>query len=63
MKTKTKEHWEKAKAALGIDSLDFEILASDTDSTKKAIEYVQSAIESTLDGVKVSLSPVPFLFG
>lgn len=57
---KAKEHWEKAKAALGIDSLDFEILASDTDSTKKAIEYVQSAIESTLDGVKVSLSPVPF---
>jgi len=55
-----KEHWEKAKEALGIDSLSFEILASDTDSTKKAIEYIQSAIQDTLDGVKVSLSPVPF---
>ncbi|MEB6086582.1 peptide ABC transporter substrate-binding protein [Enterococcus casseliflavus] len=57
---KAKEHWEKVKEALGIDSLSFEILASDTDSTKKAIEYIQSAIQDTLDGVKVSLSPVPF---
>jgi len=57
---KAKEHWEKAKEALEIDSLSFEILASDTDSTKKAIEYIQSAIQDTLDGVKVSLSPVPF---
>lgn len=57
---KAKEHWEKAKEALGIDSLSFEILASDTDSTKKAIEYIRSAIQDTLDGVKVSLSPVPF---
>ena len=57
---KAKEHWEKAREALGIDSLSFEILASDTDSTKKAIEYIQSAIQDTLDGVKVSLSPVPF---
>ncbi len=40
--------------------MSFEILASDTDSTKKAIEYIQSAIQDTLDGVKVSLSPVPF---
>ena len=55
-----KEHWEKAKEALGIDSLSFEILASDTDSTKKAIEYIQSAIQDSLDGVTVSLSPVPF---
>jgi oligopeptide transport system substrate-binding protein len=57
---KAKEHWEKAKAALGIDSLEFEFLASDTDSTKKVIEYVQSAVESTLDGIKIELSPVPF---
>ncbi|MEG7638729.1 peptide ABC transporter substrate-binding protein [Enterococcus casseliflavus] len=57
---KAKEHWEKAKEALGIDSLSFEILASDTDSTKKAIEYIQSAIQDSLDGVTVSLSPVPF---
>ena len=57
---KAKEYWETAKSELGIDSLDFEILASDTDSTKKVIEYIQSAVQDTLDGVKISLSPVPF---
>ncbi|MDT2963785.1 peptide ABC transporter substrate-binding protein [Enterococcus casseliflavus] len=56
---KAKEHWEKAKEELGIDSLEFDILASDTDSTKKIIEYLQDTIEKTLDGVKVTLSPVP----
>ena len=40
-----KEHWEKAKEELGIDSLEFDILASDTDSTKKIIEYLQDTIE------------------
>ncbi|WP_461203073.1 peptide ABC transporter substrate-binding protein [Enterococcus sp. N342-3-1-2] len=57
---KAKEYWETAKSELGIDSLDFEILASDTDSTKKVIEYIQSAVQDTLDGVTISLSPVPF---
>ncbi|GCF92645.1 peptide ABC transporter substrate-binding protein [Enterococcus florum] len=56
---KAKEHWEKAKEELNIDSLDFEIIASDTDSVKKMMEYVQEALQSTLDGVKVSLAPVP----
>ncbi|EAC3855388.1 peptide ABC transporter substrate-binding protein [Listeria monocytogenes] len=56
---KAKEYWEKAKEELGIDSLEFDILASDTDSTKKIIEYLQDTIEKTLDGVKVTLSPVP----
>ncbi|MEJ6347672.1 peptide ABC transporter substrate-binding protein [Holzapfeliella sp. He02] len=57
---KAKEHWEKAKQELGITSLDFSILASDSDSSKKVIEYLQSAIQSNLDGVKVTLNPVPF---
>ncbi|HCE11952.1 MULTISPECIES: peptide ABC transporter substrate-binding protein [unclassified Enterococcus] len=57
---KAKEYWEKAKEELGIDSLEFDILASDTDSTKKIIEYLQDTIQNTLDGVTVTLSPVPF---
>lgn len=57
---KAKEHWEKAKEELGIDSLEFDILASDTDSTKKIIEYVQDTLQKTLDGLTVTLSPVPF---
>ncbi|MEJ6347669.1 peptide ABC transporter substrate-binding protein [Holzapfeliella sp. He02] len=57
---KAKEYWNKAKQELNISSLNFSILASDTDSSKKVIEYLQSAIQSNLDGVKVSLTPVPF---
>ncbi|MCB5952052.1 peptide ABC transporter substrate-binding protein [Enterococcus sp. BWT-B8] len=57
---KAKEYWEKAKKELNIDSLKFDILSSDTDSSKKVTEYIQGAIQETLDGVTVTLSPVPF---
>ena len=35
-------------------------MASDDDSSKKVIEYIQNALEETLDGVKVTPTPVPF---
>ena len=57
---KAKEYWEKAKKELNIDSLEFDILSSDADSSKKTVEYIQSAIQDSLDGVKVTVSPVPF---
>ena len=57
---KAKDYWEKAKKELKVDSLKFDILASDTDSSKKVIEYIQGAIQDTLEGVKVTVSPVPF---
>ena len=59
-KKQAKEYWEKAKKELGITSLSFDILSSDTDSSKKNNEYLQSAIQEALDGVTVTLSPVPF---
>ncbi|MGO2686569.1 MAG: peptide ABC transporter substrate-binding protein [Enterococcus italicus] len=59
-KKQAKEYWEKAKKELGITSLSFDILSSDTDSSKKITEYLQSAIQESLDGVTVTLSPVPF---
>ena len=34
-KDKAKEYWEKAKKELGIDSLEFDLLASDDDASKK----------------------------
>ncbi len=57
---KAKEHWEKAKKELGIETLEAELLASDTDSTKKLIEYLKDTLEKNLDGFSVNLSPVPF---
>jgi oligopeptide transport system substrate-binding protein len=59
-KEKAKEYWDKAKKELKIDSLSFELMASDTDSSKKVIEYMQSALEEALPGVKVKPTPVPF---
>lgn len=57
---KAKEHWEKAKQDLGIDSLNIEFIASDDDATKKVLEYIKGAVEETLDGVTMNLTPVPF---
>ena len=59
-KDKAKEYWEKAKKELGIDSLEFDLLASDDDASKKVIEYVQNSIQENLEGVKVKPTPVPF---
>ncbi len=59
-KDKAKEYWEKAKKELGVDSLEFELMASDDDATKKVIEYIQNSIQENLEGVKVKPTPVPF---
>lgn len=59
-KKKAKEYWEKAKSELGVDSLNIDILSSDSDVAKKMLEYLQSALQENLPGVKVSVSPVPF---
>ncbi|MBO0468726.1 peptide ABC transporter substrate-binding protein [Enterococcus plantarum] len=59
-KEKAKEHWEKAKKELGIKTLDIDILSSDADSSKKTVEYIQGAIQDSLEGTKVTVSPVPF---
>ncbi|MDK6273971.1 ABC transporter substrate-binding protein, partial [Escherichia coli] len=55
-----KEYWEKAKKELGISTLTMDILSSDADSSKKTVEFVQGSIQDALDGVKVTVSPVPF---
>lgn len=59
-KEKAKEYWEKAKKELNIKDLEMDILSSDTDSSKKTVEYIQGAIQENLEGVKVTVSPVPF---
>ncbi len=57
---KAKTLWAEAKSELGIDSLSFDIIASDDDSTKKVVEYIQNAIQENLDGITVTVTPVPF---
>ncbi|WP_321388346.1 peptide ABC transporter substrate-binding protein [uncultured Enterococcus sp.] len=57
---KAKEYWEKAKKELGIETFDMDIVHDDTDSTKKLTEYIQGALNDTLDGINVTVTPVPF---
>lgn len=57
---KAKEYWAKAKEELGIDKLEFEFVADDTDSTRAVAQYLQGAWQDTLDGVTAKLAIVPF---
>lgn len=57
---KAKESWKKAKDELGISTLSADLLIDDTDNAKKMAEYLQGSLSETLDGLKVSVSPVPF---
>ncbi|AOF49590.1 peptide ABC transporter substrate-binding protein [Tetragenococcus halophilus] len=54
------EYWEQAQEELGEDSLEIDLLADDTDGSRRAQEFLQESIQDSLDGVSVSLSPVPF---
>ncbi|HIY58416.1 MAG TPA: peptide ABC transporter substrate-binding protein [Candidatus Tetragenococcus pullicola] len=56
---KAQEYWENAKQELDIDELSFELLTSDTESSKKMAEYVQGTLQKTLPGMTVSVSNVP----
>lgn len=57
---KAKELWTKVKKATGKNLVELELVCSDTDNSKKMGEYIQGAIESNLDGIKVNVTPVPF---
>lgn len=57
---KAKEYWVKAQKELGKKTIEFDLLTADPDSAKKVSEYLQGAIQETLDGVKISVTPVTF---
>lgn len=56
---KAKDYWDKAKKELGISELEFTLMTSDTDQSKKLGEYIQGTLEQTFDGMKVSVQNVP----
>lgn len=58
-KKAAQELWTQAKEELDIEKLDIELVTYDTDSIKKLAEYIQSALEDNLDGVKIDISIVP----
>lgn len=52
-----KEYWEKAKAET--DVREVTLLYDDTETYSKVAAYIQSELESTLDGLTVNLQSVP----
>ena len=54
---KAKEYFEKAKKELNINTLSFEILTDDNDSTKKIAEYIQGAYKDVL-GIETDVAVV-----
>ena len=53
------EYWEAAQAELGVEEIQLNLLASDTESVRTVTEYIQGQIQGALPGVSVSLQNVP----
>ncbi|WP_204552926.1 peptide ABC transporter substrate-binding protein [Bacillus ectoiniformans] len=57
---KAKDHWEKAKKALGQDQVTIELLNYDDDVSKKVGEYLKEQLETNLEGLTVNIKQQPF---
>lgn len=53
------EYWDKAKADLGKDELELEVLFEDSETIKKMAEFIQAELETKLPGLKVNLKSQP----
>ncbi len=51
--------WEAAKVDLGVDTLEIELLFEDTEASKAVAEFIQSEIETNLEGLTVALKSQP----
>lgn len=54
-----KKLWKEELQKLGLTKVKIDLLAYDTDSIKKVAEYIQSEIETNLEGADVDVSIVP----
>ncbi|KRL38021.1 peptide ABC transporter substrate-binding protein [Liquorilactobacillus uvarum] len=57
---KAKKLWNEGLKELGVKELSFSILSDDTDAGNKTTPFLQSQIEESLPGAKVSVTNVPF---
>lgn len=53
------QYWEAAKAELGVDTITIELLFEDTEASKAVAEFIQSEIETNLEGVSITLKSQP----
>lgn len=52
--------WEAGLAELGTDTVEVRYLGDDTETAKKAAEYVKHQLETNLEGMTVKVESVPF---
>src|SRR5699024_11371215 len=55
-KDQAQEYWNKAKEELGVDKLSIDLLASDTDQSKKTCEFLQGSLEQNLPDLEVNVT-------
>ncbi|MFD1126070.1 peptide ABC transporter substrate-binding protein [Lentilactobacillus raoultii] len=58
-KQMAQSYWKKAQKQLGTKKVTVNLLTEDDSDQKKLSEYIQSAVQSTLNGVKMTLTSVP----
>jgi len=58
-KEKAKEYYEAAKAELGVESFDYELLCEDTESVLLVAQFIKSEIETNLPGVTINILSMP----
>lgn len=57
---KAQEYWDKGLEELGVDSLELEFLAGDSETAKTMNEYIANQLTTNLEGLDLTLKQVPF---
>ena len=57
---KAQDAWETGLSELGTDSLELELITSDTEDSKRLAEYLQDQLQKNLPGLTVKLRSMPF---
>lgn len=57
---KAEKAWKTGLSEIGKDELELELITSDTESSKRLAEFLQSELEKNLPGLSVKLRSMPF---
>ena len=58
-KTKALEYYNSAKTELGKDAFEYTVIVEDTESAQNVAQFIQSEIQTTLPGIKITLEVMP----
>ncbi len=57
---KAQEYWATAKQELGFDTIEIVLTIQDSEAAKTIAEFVKSEVEQNLEGLTLTISPLPF---